>query len=719
MTPELPADDPLTASTAATRAVRAATRVDRAGISARAGLLAAIPVVAVLAVGTLAGQPVAAVTMAAGALLSGVAWRGGGGSVVPPLGTMLAAAGGLALATVAGTLTGQLLWLHLGLLAILCLAAGLLTTLGRRGGVVGVQTVIAFVVFGRFPENAGGALTLAGLVLGGGVVQITTAMLVARPPAWRRQRSAVAGAYRALAALAADPGGSNIPSAAALDEAESRLSGPALFADHAAVTLSGLVDEGRRIRIELGALAGVRQHRLVAERLELARQILELIGRSIQSEGRSDRELDERAAGLSGWGKSPAGQLSAEDLAPVVRTRVAALGGQLRAAARLTTQSARPPGLRHLFHPSRGSGSPRHQLAADLRRVRASATLSSATGRHALRLAVAVTLTELVAQRAHLPRGYWAVIAAATALRPEFGATFTRGAERLLGTTVGVIAATLIAVALQPAGWGMVAVIGVLAWATYAVFPASFAAGTAGITALIVFLLHPVAPDSTTIALDRGINTAVGGAIGVAVYLLWPTWSGRSAEPLLADVVAAQRSYLQAVLEAVIAGGHFDEAGLRRLARRSRIAYSDAEAAVTQSESEPVRGIDPRQGRAVLVGLRRLVYSVHAIRADLISGTDRRARPELGPLSRALDRSLEVIQARLEALPLETRRRLGPARSTSQPVPEGPALPPLRQLYGEVIPGAEAASSEPVLAPIDELVDAIDTVAEALGLTVP
>jgi uncharacterized membrane protein YccC len=714
----MPVDDRLTASTAATRAVRQATRVDRGGISARAGVVAAVPVAAVMAVGALADQPVLAVTMAAGALLSGVAWRGAGGSVVPPLGTMIAAAVGLAIATLTGTLSGNLAWLHLGLLAVFCLAAGLLNALGRRGGVVGVQTVIAFVVFGRFPENVGGAFTLAGLALAGGAVQIITATLVARPPAWRRQRSAVGGAYRALAALAADPAASNIPSADSLEEADLQLSGRALFSDQAAVTLSGLVDEGRRVRIELAALREYRNHPLVADRLELARQILELIADSIENRGRSDQELDARAAGLSGWGKPPAAASPAQDVPLAVRTRVAALGGQLRAAARLTTQSARPPGLRHLFHPSRGSRSPRHQLAADLRRVRASATLSSATGRHAVRLAVAVTLTELIAQRAHLPRGYWAVIAAATALRPEFGATFTRGAERLLGTTVGVIAATLIAVALQPAGWGLVAVIGLLAWATYAVFPASFAAGTAGITAVIVFLLHPVAPDSTTIALDRGINTAVGGAIGVAVYLLWPTWSGRSAEPLLADVVAAQRRYLQGVLEAVIAGGAPDEAALRKLARRSRIAYSDAEAAVTQSESEPVHGIDPRQGRAVLVGLRRLVYAVHALRADLMAADEPPARPEIAPLSQALDESLELIEAQLQTPPAGWRR-LASGRSAGQAAGADAALPPLRQLYGDLVPGPAASSSEPVLAPIDELVDAINTVAEALELTLP
>jgi uncharacterized membrane protein YccC len=311
------------------------------------------------------------------------------------------------------------------------------------------------------------------------------------------------------------------------------------------------------------------------------------------------------------------------------------------------------------------------------------------------------------------------VIAAATALRPEYRATFTRGAERLLGTTVGVIAATLIAVAAQPAGWGTVAVIGLLAWATYAVFPASFAAGTAGITAVIVFLLHPVAPDSSAIALDRGINTAVGGAIGVAIYLLWPTWSGRSAAPRLGDVVEAQRLYLQAALQSAVAGGAPDEPGLRRLARRARIAYSDAEAAVTQSESEPVRGIDPRQGRAVLVGLRRLVYGVHALRADLTAEADHPPRPELQPLAEALDQALEMVHGRLQASPSSWHRLAGIGRSAPVTQPPDPTLPPLRQLYGEALPAPEAASSQPVLAPIDEVVDAVDTVAETIGLSLP
>jgi uncharacterized membrane protein YccC len=314
-----------------------------------------------------------------------------------------------------------------------------------------------------------------------------------------------------------------------------------------------------------------------------------------------------------------------------------------------------------------------------------------------------VSLTELIAQQAPLPRGYWAVVAAATALRPEFGATFTRGAERMLGTTVGVIAATLLAVAIQPSGWATVGIIAILACLTYTVFPASFAAGTAGITTVIVFLLHPVAPDSVQIAFDRGIDTAIGGAVGAGVYVLWPTWSGRSAERLLADVVESQRRYLRAVIGYVVDGGAPDESELRRLARRARIAYSDAESAVTLTQSEPVRGIEPRLAGASLVGLRRLVYAIHALRADLMTRSQLRPVPELTQLAGELDRALELVHERLT---------LAEERLT-------PTLPPLRDLYRQALDALSSTPRAPILAPLDELIDTVNTVATGLGLHLP
>src|SRR5581483_11396904 len=117
-------------------------------------------------------------------------------------------------------------------------------------------------------------------------------------------------------------------------------------------------------------------------------------------------------------------------------------------------------------------------------------------GRHALRLAVVVPAAELLARTLPLHRGYWMVVAAATVLRPEFGATWSRGIARALGTFLGVAIAGAIAATLHPAGGIIVVIVFVLAWSGYGIFPANFAVGFAFITALTVFLITTISPDT-------------------------------------------------------------------------------------------------------------------------------------------------------------------------------------------------------------------------------
>src|SRR5581483_3761713 len=135
---------------------------------------------------------------------------------------------------------------------------------------------------------------------------------------------------------------------------------------------------------------------------------------------------------------------------------------------------------------------PLERLAAGLDQLRADASLDSPAGRHALRLTVVVLAAEVISRHVPLQRGYWMVVAAATVLRPEFGATFTRGTERAVGTCLGVALAGAIAILLHPAGGVIVVLVAFLAWAAYSLFPASFATGFAFITALVVFLLNVI-----------------------------------------------------------------------------------------------------------------------------------------------------------------------------------------------------------------------------------
>jgi hypothetical protein len=156
----------------------------------------------------------------------------------------------MGLSTFAGAASGQYAWLHFAIVGLWSFVAGLLVALGPRGATVGLQAIIAIIVFGRFPQPPGSAAALAGLVVAGGAAQVLFCACVGLSLGLRQQRSALAGAYRRLASLATS-GGVLVPVSANLDEAQATLSSPALIGDAAIMAFSNLVTEGRRIRLEL------------------------------------------------------------------------------------------------------------------------------------------------------------------------------------------------------------------------------------------------------------------------------------------------------------------------------------------------------------------------------------------------------------------------------------------------------------------------------------
>jgi uncharacterized membrane protein YccC len=723
MSPRSPA---ATGTPAAVRAaVRQAARFDRSSLSVRDGVVAAIPVVGVLAAGTLAGDTVAAVTMGAGAMLVGIAWRAGGG--MPPLATMATDTAVMGLSTFAGAASGAVGWLHLVLLAAWAAAAGLLVVLGRRSAIVGTQAIIAIVVFGRFSQPIPAAAGLAGLVLAGGAVQVLFCALFGAPPALRVQRSAVAEAYRRLGALALDPDARTVMASAALDEAEDKLSSPTLLGDAAMMTLSALVQEGRRMRLEFAALSLLlsqyaREHdpgetalrHAIDQVRERTAEALRCIAAAIEGDAPPDRlQLPLQALSAAGdlladasraenrdVGTGPGADTGAR-IADRIEHHVSALAGQVRAAAGLAAGLREQRG-RIAVRPSLGATNPLKQLQADLAQIRANASLHSPAGRHALRLAVVVPGTELLAQHLPLARGYWIVVAAATVLRPDFGSTLTRGAERLAGTLVGVVLAGIVAVAVHPTGWATVALVGALAWVAYSIFPASFAAGIVFLNAMIVFLLEAVAPSTLATATARGVDTIVGGAIALIAYALWPTWSSLSARQALVDLVTADRAYLRVVLGSLVDGIAVPEEELRRLARQARLAWTNAEATIERSLTDPAaRRIDLEQAQNVMTGFRRLIQAVHVIRLERQAHPRNQPLVALRPLATAVDQTLAVIAGTL---------------ATGTPAQAN--LPPLRAAYRELAAAAASAPLDPLLlTEIDEIVDAANTVAGVLGLT--
>jgi uncharacterized membrane protein YccC len=712
-------------SVAVTSAVRAATRFDRKLVSFDAGLLAAIPVVTVLGGGIALGDPVPAVTMGAGAMLVGIAWRTTGGR--PPLAVMATDAAVMATSTFVGAITGSVSWLHILVLCVWSLMGGLLVGVGNRGGVIGTQAIVAVVVFGRFSEPLAPALGLAALVLTGGLAQVVFLSVVRWPLPLRNQRNATAAAYRALSALAAAADeASTLPAAAALDEADANLASPAMFGDSALTTLRTLVSEGYRLRVQLMAIhtllgqlrpqpgADTAVEEEPARRaLTLAASALDTAALVIQGDGDAAGRLEQRVSELNAVIEAQTDSGTINPDTSVLRVgatpmhmarRLAALGGQVRAVAALAPQAGTSGGLR-TRRPYAATNQPLKRLRTYVEQLRDSISLDSPAGRHAVRLAVIVPVAGLVARELPLHRGYWVAVAAATVLRPEFGATFTRGTERALGTCLGVALAGAISVTLHPAGGVIVVLVGLLAWAGYAVFPASFAAGFGFITALVVFLLNAVAPDTLATASDRLLDALVGGSIGLVAYALWPTWAHVSAWQSLANLAGAERAYVDSVLNAAEAGRSPGDQRMRALARRARLARTTAESTVARSLSEPsTRQIDATQSQGILGAMRRLIQAAHVLRLDVQDEPRERPLPELAPLRAGLDELLESVEATL--------------RSRGQPPAAAPAeLPNLRERY-TVFQRRSAHDRDALalLSELDEIVDAANGLAVASGL---
>ena len=704
---------PLRTPVAVSQALREAARFDRKLVSFDAGLLAAVPVVAVLTIGIAIGKPVWGVTMGAGAMLVGIAWRVTGGR--PPLALMATDAVAMAVSTFVGSVTGSVTWLHIVVLCLWGLMAGLLVAVGNRGGAVGTQSIIALVVFGRFSQPADQALGLATLVLAGGLAQVMFLSVVRWPLPLRNQRAATAAAYRTLAALAAaSDEASTLPAAEAVDDADASLASPTLFGDAAVTTLRSLVNEAYRLRVQIMAIhVLLRQLRAGGHEassdsperraLALTAAALDTAALAIQGDEDAFGRLLRRSAELDAAVQDYGG---GDPAAPALHMdrRLAALAGQVRAVAALSPAAGKGGGLR-TRRPYGRTNQPLRRLRTDLEQIRAHVSIHSPAGRHALRLAVIVPVAALIARELPLQRSYWMVVAAATILRPEFGATFTRGAERALGTCLGVALAGAIAVTLHPSGGVTIVLVGALAWAGYSLFPASFAVGFAFITALVVFLLNAISPDTLATASARLLDTLVGGAIGLTAYALWPTWAHTSAWQSLADLVGAARAYLDGVLTAEAEGRRPDDRRMRALARRARLDRTTAESTVARSLSEPsTRRIDASQSQRALAAMRRLVQAAHVLRLDAQDEREHRAHPGLRPLQDGIDEVLQEVETSLRARPQQ------------EPAPR--ELPDIRARFESLQreAGDDDDDALALLAELDEIVDAANGLAAAAGL---
>ncbi|MGH9583792.1 MAG: FUSC family membrane protein, partial [Bryobacteraceae bacterium] len=175
------------------------TSIDRSKFNStwmafRNALATALP----LAVGIAIGNPPGAVAITVGAL--NVSYSDGRDPYAQRARRMLTWSCLGAFAVFTGSLTGATGWEAVPVAAVWAFVAGMVVSISRRAGDLGLNTLVALIVFGaRGALSSKGALIAALLVLAGGLLQTAFALLFWAAKRHAPEREALGSIYTDLA----------------------------------------------------------------------------------------------------------------------------------------------------------------------------------------------------------------------------------------------------------------------------------------------------------------------------------------------------------------------------------------------------------------------------------------------------------------------------------------------------------------------------------------
>jgi uncharacterized membrane protein YccC len=590
-----------------------------------------IGVTAPLAVGAASGSLSAGLIVATGAL--NVAFRDSEAPYADRARHMLLASVVAGLAVFAGSISARNPVTAVILAGMWAFVAGMLIAVSTPAGELGSMSLVMMVVYGAVPLSPKNAV-LAGLAALGGALFQTLLSISAWPfHRYAPERRALCDLFLELSksakAPAADP---SLPPAATAQSIQAQISLAALDRDRSPESdrFRFLLSQAERTRLSVLALRRVRtrlerdfsahvQASNLTEALDTAASLLDTLGKAIEPGGKLSPDssgmakltaVAERLRGMNA--ESPALQATLRD----ARFQLDALIGQLRSAADVISD-AMPEIRPDLGQPSRVP--PRISWIVRFREtlasLRANMNLESAAFRHAIRLSVCIAIGDALGRSYSVQRHYWIPMTIAIVLRPDFSATFSRGVLRLIGTFIGVLLATGLFHLWPDAIFAHIGVIAALMFILRCFGGANYGVFATVVTALVVFLisLSGVAPGPVMAA--RTFNTAVGGALALLAYWVWPTWERHQVGESMARMLDAFRAHFRAIRDYYTGTG---TPNLDRTRAAARVARFNFEASLERAVGEPgVRTEEVTLLGAMLATSHRLTRALLALEAGI------------------------------------------------------------------------------------------------------
>lgn len=212
---------------------------------------------------------------------------------------------------------------------------------------------------------------------------------------------------------------------------------------------------------------------------------------------------------------------------------------------------------------------------------------SSRRFRHGLRLAAALSAGYALIKLADLPQGYWVMLTTIFVCQPNFSSTWLRLGERVSGTILGLVAATVF-ISSFPHPLAQLALLVVSGVAFFVFRAVRYGLATACITVLVMICFNQF---GSTYALiwPRLLDTLLGSALAVAaVGLILPEWHGRRVHHAMAQALISTRAYLQEIL-AQYRTGPRDDLAYRVARRDAHMADAALSSTLASMLTEPAR----------------------------------------------------------------------------------------------------------------------------------
>lgn len=568
---------------------------------------------------------------------------------------------------------------------------GLLVVFGTDLARVGMTSMILLVVTAATPRHSvADALGAAALIFAGGLLLMAFSIAAWPLQRYRPERHALALVYRGLASLARQgPGASD--EAPALSEAMNTLQHTLLGRHHAhgrAMEAFGvLLELAERMRLELIALAELPAVGGIEPVKQQAALVLEAIADALEL-GSPPEQAERALARLTAAVRE---RLPGNDGAAM---HVDALVGQLAAAVRNANWAG-----------SRGeqrAAAVELTLPAALRggsvldTLRASLTPRAVAFRHAVRSALCLSAALWISRTLALPHGYWLPMTAAIVLRPDFGATFSFGLLRVVGTVLGLVLTTVLLHVFPTNPWAHLALLAVLCMAFRYLANAHYGIAVAALTGLVVILLSFGGVDSAAAVGDRVVNTVLGSGLALLAYLLWPTWERGRARAALADMLDAYADYLKALAAPQQRAAH------RETRTAARTARANAQASIERMRVEPGTPLTLLElAQALFANGNRLARTAMALEALLDAHPN---LPEQAEVSAFVQRSADAL------------REVAAALRDNHTTASDFGLRALQRSLATLLEMADEPAVAAQLAHLtDRLVDNIDTLAHVVG----